>query len=97
MTQTENAPVQRATRLSDEESRRFQARWDEIQAGFVADPRAALAHADDLVGDAVEAMTQRIHEERRALRGRWHPEETPTESLRVSMQGYRELFSDLAG
>ena len=97
MTQVENPPAQAATRLSDEESRRFQARWDEIQAGFVADPRGALAHADDLVGDAVEAMSERVHEERRALRGRWHPEETPTESLRVSMQGYRELFSGLTG
>ena len=97
MTTQAESRVGRETRLSDEESLRFQARWDEIQAGFVTDPRGALAHADDLVGDVVEAASQRIFEERRALRGRWHPEDTPTESLRVSMQAYRELFLGVAG
>ena len=82
-------------RLSPEAARRFQARWDEIQAGFVTDPRGALASADDLVRDNVDALAQSVAEERNALRGRWDPADTPTESLRTSLHGYRNLFLGL--
>lgn len=95
MTTTE--PAARLGLLSQEEVRRFHARWEEAQAGFVPDPRAAVAHADALVADLVDRVAARFAEERRALQARWHPPETPTESLRVSLQSYRNLFEALLG
>jgi hypothetical protein len=81
--------------LSDEENRRFQARWEDVQAAFVSDPRTALERADALVADAVERLQARYAEERRALKGRWEPDQTPTESLRTSLQMYRGLLDSL--
>jgi hypothetical protein len=83
------------TWLSREEERRYAARWEEIQAGFVGDPRGALERADQLVADVLERVTARYAEERRALHGRWDPAETPTESLRTSLQSYRDMFEAL--
>jgi hypothetical protein len=95
MTQAE--ATYESPRLSQEESRRFQSRWDELQAGFVDDPRGSLDGADQLLSDVHDAATRRVEEERRALKGRWEPEDTPTETLRVSMQTYRDLFNSLTG
>jgi hypothetical protein len=78
--------------MSPEEARRFQARWQEIQSGFVGDPRGALERADALLGDAVDRFQSRLNEERRSLQSRWQPGDTPTESLRTSLQMYRELL-----
>lgn len=83
--------------LSSEEVRRFHSRWEELQAGFVPDPRGALQHADSLLADAVDRVTARFMEERRALQARWEPDETPTESLRISLQSYRDLLEALLG
>jgi hypothetical protein len=80
---------------SSEEARRFQTRWAEVQAGFVSDPRGALQRADALVSDLVSLMTVRLTEERRSLQARWEPAETPTETLRVVMQRYRDVFEGL--
>ena len=74
MTQAEAA--YESPRLSQEEGRRFQSRWDELQAGFVDDPRGSLDGADQLLSDVHEAATRRVDEERRALKGRWQPEDT---------------------
>jgi len=42
--------------LSRDEQARFTARWQQVQAEFVDNPKASLGHADDLLG---EVMTGR--------------------------------------
>jgi hypothetical protein len=41
--------------LSPEDARQFSERWRIVQAQFVDDPRAAVAHADRLVGEVMQA------------------------------------------
>src|SRR3569833_3453487 len=53
-----NAREQRAAAyqirsLSPEERAGFATRWQQIQAGFVDNPKVSLAHADDLLGDVL--------------------------------------------
>jgi hypothetical protein len=50
----------RATRfeikpLTAENRRQFESRWQDVQAEFVDDPKASLAHADGLLGDVMSA------------------------------------------
>jgi hypothetical protein len=41
--------------LSEADKRRFLSRWRDVQNQFVDDPRAALAQADDLIGEVMAA------------------------------------------
>jgi FtsZ-interacting cell division protein ZipA len=41
--------------LSPEEQARFAARWQQVQAEFVDNPKASLGHADDLLAEVMTA------------------------------------------
>ena len=51
--------------LSDQE--RFVARWQEIQAGFVDEPRRAVQDADALVVDMMDRLARMLASEREQL------------------------------
>ncbi|MFC4585686.1 hypothetical protein [Sphaerisporangium corydalis] len=72
----------------------YQQRWREVQAGFVDDPRDAVEQADQLVEEAVTALTTR----RQALVDRWkNSDHGDTEQLRLALRDYRSLLQELVG
>lgn len=77
-----------------DERERFVACWQEIQAGFVDEPRKAVLDADALVADLVQRLAQLIASEREqfeSLSGGG----ASTEELRQGLQRYRSLFERL--
>ena len=82
--------------FGDDELTRFRGRWDEIQAGFVDEPRKAVTKEDALVADLVERITASLSEARSDLESQWSQgEEASTEDLRVALTRYRAFFKRL--
>ncbi len=76
----------------------LQDRWDEIQASFVDDPRAAVKDAHAMVGELVDDLTKTFTRERDSLEEEWSNDRQPdTEALRVALQRYRSFFNRLLG
>lgn len=72
------------------------ARWQQIQAGFVDDPRRSVAEAHKLVDDLMERIVQEFTRERGALEQQWSKgEQVSTEDLRICLQRYRSFFNRL--
>jgi hypothetical protein len=69
--------------------------WSKIQVFFVKDPHAAVAEADALIAEVVEARRQAFDAHRAALTGRWQAEDADTEDLRLTLHDYRKLISVL--
>jgi hypothetical protein len=71
-------------------------RWQEVQTEFVDDPRKSVAHAHQLVSDAVQRIVDTFTQERNQLERQWSEgEDVSTEDLRVCLQRYREFFTRL--
>jgi len=82
--------------FADDDLAGLRARWNEVQAGFVDDPRACVQKADGLVSDVVTRLTSGFTEARSRLEHQWgRGEEASTEDLRVALTRYRELFERL--
>jgi hypothetical protein len=82
--------------FADEELTDFRSRWDEAQAGFVDEPRAAVEKADALVSDLVERLTAGFADARSRLEGSLEQgEEGSTEELRLALKRYRSFFNRL--
>jgi hypothetical protein len=85
----------------------LRASWQQAQAGFVDDPRAAVAEAAELVEHTAQTLIGSLQQRQRALRTQWDnngssaasPSTTSdlsdTEQLRHLMQDYRNLFNQL--
>jgi hypothetical protein len=74
----------------------LRARWDDVQAGFVDDPRQCVQKADGLVSDVVDKLTSGFAEARTRLEEQWaRGEEASTEELRIALKRYREFFQRL--
>jgi hypothetical protein len=71
-------------------------RWLEVQSSFVDDPRASVAAAADLVGEAVAALVSSLQERETGLRGEWERDGADTEDLRNTLRGYRGLLDQVA-
>ena len=90
-------PVTSATKPAVEaeflsELTQFRQRFEEIQAGFIGEPRATVEKAEMLIGGLINALhdqLQRIHSNVKT--------ETDTEQLRMAMLSYRNLFDSLGG
>src|SRR5215831_7881439 len=71
----------------------FRSRWDQIQIGFVDEPRHAVEEADHLIADTMDRLTKIFADERKKMEGRWdRGESVSTEDLRVALQRYRSFF-----
>jgi hypothetical protein len=82
--------------FADEELSGFRSRWDEIQSGFVDEPRQAVEKADALVADVVDRLTAGFSEARSRLEEQWAKgEDASTEELRVALTRYRSFFKRL--
>jgi hypothetical protein len=71
------------------------ARWPDIQAMFVDDPRSAVERAAGLAGDCAEALVLSVQERQRALMSAWQGDDTGTEELRVALRDYRAFWNHL--
>jgi len=82
--------------FADDELAKLRARWDNVQTGFVDDPKDCVQKADGLVSDVVEQLTNGFTEARSRLEQHWgRGEEASTEDLRVALKRYREFFDRL--
>ena len=73
------------------------ARWHEIQAMFVDDPRSSAEMAAGLADDSVQALVASVREQQGSLLAAWHGENAGTEELRAAVQHYRAFEERLAG
>jgi hypothetical protein len=71
---------------------RFVARWQEIQAGFVDEPRRAVEDADALVVDMMDRLARMLADERERLGSFGERGQVSTEDLRQGLQRYRALY-----
>lgn len=82
--------------LPDDRMTALQTRWEEIQTGFVDDPRGAVRDAHATVDQLVDELTQLFTRERTQLEEAWSNDREPdTETLRVALQRYRAFFNRL--
>jgi hypothetical protein len=90
-------PAERApSLLAADEANTFRARWDEIQTGFVDEPRQAVERADALVASAIKRLAEIFANERANLEKQWdRGDNISTEDLRVALQRYRSFFDRL--
>lgn len=74
----------------------FRERWDDIQAGFVDDPRNSVQKAHGLVSSLVNDLNEVFTRERSGLESQWNRgEDADTENLRVALRRYRAFFNRL--
>ena len=85
----------------------LRASWQQAQAGFVDDPRAAVSDAAELVEHTAQTLIGSLQQRQRQLRTQWDNngsaagstatagELSDTEQLRHLMQDYRNLFNQL--
>lgn len=74
----------------------LRSRWNEVQVGFVDDPRDCVHKADRLVSDVVEQLTAGFSQARTQLEEQWdRGEEVSTENLRLALKRYRDFFERL--
>jgi hypothetical protein len=71
------------------------ARWHEIQAMFVDDPRSAVELAAGLADDSAETVIASVRERQQALLSPWQRDDTGTEELRIALRHYREFWNRL--
>ncbi|WP_211718507.1 hypothetical protein [Nocardiopsis sp. MG754419] len=80
------------------ESDGLRERWNELQIGFVDDPRSAVLEADALAAEVASAVVAALEERRTALRTAWEDaDNADTEVLRLALRDYRSFVRQLNG
>lgn len=84
------------TLFADAELSNLRARWTDVQAAFVDDPRDCVQKADGLVADVVDKLTAGFADARAGLEEQWsRGEQASTEDLRIALRRYRDFFERL--
>jgi hypothetical protein len=74
----------------------LRSRWDQIQTGFVDEPRNAVKQADELVAQAMKSLAESFADERGRLEQQWdRGDNVSTEELRQALRKYRSFFQRL--
>jgi len=74
----------------------LRSRWDQVQTGFVDEPRQAVQQADELVASAMKHIAEGFANERGRLEHQWdRGDEVNTEDLRQALRMYRAFFQRL--
>jgi hypothetical protein len=95
-TRTETASGSATPLFTSEEAQTFHARWNEVQASFVDEPRKAVEQADTLVATTMKRLAEVFAEERTNLEHQWdRGDNVSTEDLRLALQRYRSFFQRL--
>jgi hypothetical protein len=85
-----------ASLFGGDQASTYRSRWQEIQTGFVDEPKAAVQEADALVAEVMRQLARTFADERRGLEGQWaEGEEISTEDLRIALRRYRSFFDRL--
>jgi hypothetical protein len=91
-----STPARPTPLFSTDETSTFRSRWDDIQTGFVDEPRTAVEQADGLVAEAMKRLAEIFSDERTELEQQWdRGDDISTEDLRVALQRYRSFFARL--
>jgi|GEM_PF-1352918 len=86
----------KAGALFDQDSDDVRRRWQEVQAGFVDDPREAVERADSLLDEVTSSLRNALETRATELQGRWkNTEKNDTEDLRTALRDYRETLEQL--
>ena len=94
--QAEAANDGHAPLFPEAEGQQFRSQWQDIQAGFVDDPRTAVQHADELVATTIRRLAEGFAEERGKLEQSWsRGDNVSTEDLRQAFRRYRSFFDRL--
>ncbi|GAA4184023.1 hypothetical protein GCM10022252_12260 [Streptosporangium oxazolinicum] len=89
------APATAGT-LFDQDSDDIRRRWQEVQAGFVDDPRDAVERADSLLDEVTSSLRNALETRTGELQGRWkNTEKNDTEDLRTALRDYRATLEQL--
>ncbi|POM22420.1 hypothetical protein BTM25_53700 [Actinomadura rubteroloni] len=84
--------------LDTGEAEGFRRRWHDVQAAFVDDPGDAVRRADELTGEAVDALGRALAQRRLALSPRDEDDAaSDTERLRLALREYRTLLDRVLG
>jgi hypothetical protein len=67
----EGRPPREDQLFSADRVQELRTRWDSVQAGFVDEPRRAVAEADRLVDEVVKGFTDVFTREREKLERQW--------------------------
>jgi hypothetical protein len=82
--------------FQEDELHTYRLRWDQVQTGFVDEPRAAVEQADSLVANVVKRIAEQFASEREQLEKQWdRGEDVNTEDLRQALKRYRAFFDRL--
>ena len=82
--------------FSANEGRDMRKRWEQIQTGFVDEPRGAVQQADQLVATAIHRLAEIFADERGRLEHDWDKgDNVSTEELRQALRKYRSFFDRL--
>jgi hypothetical protein len=82
--------------FSREEAGQLRTRWEEVQIGFVDEPRQSVERADELVAQVMRRLAEVFSEERGQLENQWtRGDDVSTEDLRVALRRYRSFFDRL--
>ena len=87
---------ERAPLLASGDAEGFRRRWEDLQAGFVDQPREMVEQANELVGELMQQLSSGFNEKRSELEAQWEKgEDVSTEELRVALTRYRSFFNRL--
>jgi hypothetical protein len=82
--------------MEPDDAETLQRRWEELQTGFVDQPKRSVEEADGLVADVLRRVAEGFSSERQTLEGQWaRGEDTSTENLRLILRRYRSFFNRL--
>src|SRR5579864_2155197 len=93
---TRNEQASATPLLPEREVADLRTQWNEVQTGFVDEPRKAVEDADALVASAMQRLAEIFASERSQLEKQWDQgDNVSTEDLRVALQRYRSFFGRL--
>lgn len=82
--------------LFDQDAEEVRHRWQEVQTGFVDDPRDSVTRADSLVAELTDSLHAALEARTTELRSRWRDTDRhDTEDLRTALRDYRALLEQL--
>jgi hypothetical protein len=87
------APEERSALLGAIDADAIRARFLDIQAGFVDEPRQAVQEAERFVDELVQDLVRALENERSKMKGAI--EQGSTEDLRLALRGYRAFVDRL--
>ena len=82
--------------FTPEAAQAYRADWDNVQIGFVDDPRRAVRQADELVAQVMKTLAESFASQRISIETDvGQDEQASTENLRVALRRYRSFFERL--